>query len=206
MLPYPSPRHLFGYAASTTSKSLHHEAPAGGSLPGLRGRSGPAAGEKPATPRQRAVEGPADGAWPGPEVGIGPGGGGSSQGYLREAMVGQVDGGEPAVTRAPTWGDSTRQRSRASRRYLFEDSSSHNGHPVWTETHKELAGAAPRTARCARHPRRKAGQTTGRPLTSALLTAHDGQYPADGIQSEEVACVPRTHGLVARNHHGQGGA
>src|SRR5690348_13989617 len=39
------------------------------------------------------------------------------------------------------------------------------------------------------------------PLTS-LLRRLACQYPADGIQSEEVACVPRTHGLVPRNHHG----
>jgi len=39
------------------------------------------------------------------------------------------------------------------------------------------------------------------PLTS-LTRRLACQYPADGIQSEEVAGVPRTHGLVPRNHHG----
>ena len=92
---------------------------------------------------------------------------------LEAAAPARVTSGRPRSLRAmggiSSDENANRGRQHAAafarfRRYLFEDSSSHNGHPVWTETHKELAEVAPRTTRCARHPRRKAGQTTGRPL------------------------------------------
>ena len=75
-------------------------------------------------------------------------------------------------------------------------------HHAWLRPERAAVCRCPPHQPCSR---RSAEPAASPPLT-CILRRLTCQYPADGIQSGEVACVPRTHGLVPRNHHGQRGA